>query len=203
MSGIGSLWRRALNLTILLLILLVLSASLNLYMHLRLRLMRSLITNIGYTPHGLWRPPGDEAPELAAKRLDGSPVVIDPKASKLPTVIYVFSPRCSWCDRNLENVKALARASTGHFAFVGLALRSTDLQNYLAESDLGFEVFMEPTWRTLVDYGLGATPTTIIVTPRGRIQAVWQGAYIDRTAREIEAFFDIRLPGLRDSQTFH
>ena len=51
-----------------------------------------------------------------------------------------------------------------------------------------------PSESTVTKYGLGATPTTILISREGKILREWSGAYVGSTKTAIEGYFRVRLP---------
>jgi hypothetical protein len=138
---------------------------------------------------------GAPMPELQLRRLDGTEAKIG-AAGELPTLIYVFSPDCKWCQKNVDNIRAVARAAGGRFRLLGISLSGDRLDSVVSDQ-LGFPVFVQPSADTIRAYRLGATPVTIHLSNAGRVEHVWSGAYAASVAEEIESFARIRLPGLR------
>lgn len=139
---------------------------------------------------------GSTAPRLLAKDLMGNPVEINYQDSEKPTVLYVFTPDCHWCARNLSNIKFVATKAGDRYRFLGLSLGTNNLQPYLAESKLPFEVYQTPPDEVAIAYGLNSTPSTIIVSSQGTILHYWRGAYDEDLHGEVEDVFQLKLPGL-------
>lgn len=141
---------------------------------------------------------GQKAPPLAGLSLNGSPRILNFNGTE-PTVLYFFSRTCRWCEDNWANVRALSKERSGRFRFVGVA-RETDLDAFAKERNLDFEIIggVEPA--TLKAFGFGATPHTIVISAQGHISKEWLGAFQSRKQKSIESFFDVRLPGLSESQ---
>ncbi len=137
--------------------------------------------------------PGMVAPVLEVMTLDGQPRTID--FSRQTTVLYYFSPECGWCEKNWLNVKALIAGTHDSVRFIGLATTS-DVEAYMAERRLGFEVYTGLDLETVRDYGFGGTPQTVVISREGIVEHVWAGAYGERVQREIEKTFGFALPGL-------
>ena len=38
-----------------------------------------------------------------------------------PTLLYVFSPKCHWCELNRPGIEALARSNAGRYRMIGLS----------------------------------------------------------------------------------
>jgi AhpC/TSA family len=113
-----------------------------------------------------------------------------------PTVLYVLSPACKWCERNMQNIKTLAGPHGEAFRFIGLSLDEKNLNEYVAGNHFTFPVYKNPTPDTVRALGLESTPQTIVVSPEGRVLKSWVGAYGDRLRPEVEAYFGMKLPGL-------
>jgi peroxiredoxin len=141
-------------------------------------------------------PIGASVPALEAVDLNKEPVTLEFNGSGVPSVLYVFSPKCRWCDLNLENVKALSRMTDGKYRFIGLSLLDDKLPEYKSQHNIEFPVYAGLSRETRVAYGLGNTPQTIVVSPDGRVLKNWPGAYSKEVAQQVEEFFNVRLPGL-------
>jgi cytochrome c biogenesis protein CcmG/thiol:disulfide interchange protein DsbE len=114
-----------------------------------------------------------------------------------PTVLYVFSPTCAWCRKNLPNIQHLSRRPG--FRFVGVALEERGLAEHLQQSPLGFPVYVRPSEASRAQYSLGPVPQTVVVSADGRVLHNWIGAYTEERLKEIERFFETQLPGLADT----
>src|SRR5436305_7711865 len=79
---------------------------------------------------------GTLAPPINVKGLGGESFSIYYQGNSLPTILYIFSPRCLWCARNLENAKALASRTSDRYRFIALSLLDNDLRAYVAEHDI-------------------------------------------------------------------
>lgn len=144
---------------------------------------------------------GAQLPPLDVRTLGGSAQQLKPAAGK-GLLLYVLSPACGWCDRNVANVKALAAAVTaqGHYDLAGVSLSPKGLAEHLNDNDFGFPVFVaadNPSART---YKLASTPNTLVIAPDGRLEAQYLGAFTAATGAAIEERFGLRLPGLNPSQ---
>jgi hypothetical protein len=65
---------------------------------------------------------GEQVQSFAAKDPWGQIAVLDYYHSTLPTVLYVFTPGCESCARNLSNIKALVSQTTARYRIVGISL---------------------------------------------------------------------------------
>ena len=140
--------------------------------------------------------PGDVMPRLSGRTaLTGKDVVIS-FAGDIPSVLYVLSPVCIWCDRNYENIVALAEGASGRFRFVGISEHAELLPDYLRRHPLPFDVLALDFHD--VDLDLLATPQTVSVGRDGVVVNAWLGVMYGRALAYAEHFFGVRLPGLRD-----
>lgn len=135
---------------------------------------------------------------LKATDLRGKEEVLAFSVVPLPTVLYVFSPSCMWCERNNENINALASQRKDSFRFIGLSLTDEGLASYVESHHLSFPVYRRIAEDSRQILGLGTTPETIVVAPDGKIIKNWIGAFSGGVQPDVEEFFKIKLPGLKE-----
>ncbi len=181
------------------LMLLVLSVSLNVFLALRLHKLTharsDLITSMK-ADRQLRR--GAVVPPITAKHLDGKEGVISYEDTGQPTVLYVFTPPCLWCARNIDNFKTLMGKEGNQYRFIGLSLSDAGLTEYLTKNELRLSVYSGLSPETLKTYKLGSTPQTIVISTGGVVLQDWVGAYVGDQKSQVEAFFQVSLPGLRE-----
>jgi peroxiredoxin len=139
---------------------------------------------------------GVAVPPIKAESLDGREETISTKNSSQPLVIYVFTPQCIWCKRNLANLQMILTQKRDSYRFIALSLTDKDLKQYIAEKQINIPVFFNPGRDAIEQYGLGSTPQTIVVSPDGKVLQNWIGAYVGSQQAEVEKFFGVSLPGL-------
>ena len=161
--------------------LLLMSACLNLF---QLRQLRAIRTDDGLQS-------GSAVPPITASTLDGRRTVI-PVSGELPTMLYVFSPRCGWCDRNRAHIIRLETLLRGRYRFVGISLSGSGLSEYLAAMPLPFPVYQNPSVEVLKAYQMGSTPQTIFLTNDGKVERAWNGAFVAGLKEELEAFLKVK-----------
>jgi peroxiredoxin len=140
---------------------------------------------------------GTTVPPIAAKRVDGQLGVISYEGAERSTVLYIFTPPCSWCARNVDSFKTLADKQSAHYRFIGISLSEQGLPEYVAKNDLKLPVYSGLSPETLKTYKLGTTPQTIVISPEGKVLQDWVGAYMGNQKSQLEAFFNVSLPSLR------
>ncbi len=139
---------------------------------------------------------GTTVPPITAKRLNGDSELISYQGMKQATVLYIFTPTCIWCARNLSNLKTLLDEEGGRYRFIGLSLANDGVAPYVANSDLNVPVYTNLSPETLSAYKLGSTPQTIVISQNGIVLQNWAGAYVGSQKSQVETFFHITLPGL-------
>jgi hypothetical protein len=174
---------------------LVLSVALNVVLAHK---VRSLTEALGVRVGDHLLQVGATAPPITANRLDGQQEVISYGATVHPTVLYIFTPPCTWCARNMDNFKALLGKESGEYRFIALSLSEDTLADYVAKNDLKLPVYTRLSSETLRTYKLGGTPQTIVVSSEGKVLKDWAGAYVGDQKSQVEAFFHVSLPGLRE-----
>lgn len=141
---------------------------------------------------------GSYVKAFSAKAMDENPTTINYSDMGVPTILYIFTPKCSWCLRNIQNIKATAQQTTGRFRLIGVSLSSENLKEYILQHDLTIPIFAEPSDETKTNYKLGGTPQTFIISPEGRVVKIWSGAYMGNLKSEIDNYLQVKLPGLND-----
>ena len=139
---------------------------------------------------------GASLPPIEAKGLDGRAATISYGPDELPTILYVFTPSCGWCRKNLQNIKALAEGTKGKYRVIGLSLSSNNLQEYVTKSDLTFPIYSDLSPGVTSKYRMGGTPQTIVISNEGKLVKEWKGAYMGSTKQQIESQFGLALPGI-------
>ena len=180
-----------------LLVLLFISLGLNLYLGWRVKRDKIAPTAAQVTQR---LSAGVEIQQVRATTLDGKQETISFAGSQKPTVFYVLSPSCVWCERNNENINAIAKEKADNFRFIGLSLANQNLSGYLQSHRFTFPVYANVAPESIAMLGLGVTPQTIIVGPDGRVIKNWVGAYSSSIQPQVEEFFGVRLPGLDPSK---
>jgi peroxiredoxin len=193
-SQIKKYWLRWSHTTILT-ALLVLSVALNLLLAKEVRQSRTMIALLTEKRSLKLN---DEAPPLEATGQDGQSYSISYTESEKPTVLYIFTPDCHWCGRNIDNIKSLANQVKDRYRVFGVSLNQDKLGEYINQNDLNFPVLHSPSDASRLNYNMVATPTTIIVSKEHKVIKIWSGAYSEAHKEEIESFFQINLPGLSE-----
>lgn len=174
--------------TALLMAVLVVSLGMNVYLGLRLR--------GAFAPHIQAIKASDQLPSpLPVLDADGKPTQLAFDSAE-PTVVYLFSPLCGWCKRNEANIKSMAAAAGERYRFVGLSTISENLKDYINQGHVPFPVYILKSEDQANKLGLVGTPTTVLVGHDGKVQRVWEGAYMSGSQKDVEKFFDVKLPGL-------
>jgi len=165
-------------------------------------LIASVVLNIEQARKLAEYKPGEPLPRagtvlraLDAKTLDGREVHLT--LAGQPTIIYYFSPRCGWCEKNWLNAKALQAATSGQYRFIAVSALS-DVKSYALDHELTFDIYTDVSPDTATAFHFSGTPQTIVLSERGVVEATWAGAYLPETAKAIERRFGIVLPGLEN-----
>lgn len=139
--------------------------------------------------------PGDTLPSFAGTTIDGSSVAVNYARM---TVFYIITPECRWCIRNTPNINALAREVGSAFEFIGISLTpaSSELISHVRASQYQFPILTQLPAGALLSLKISGTPQTVVVSTQGQVVRAWTGAFDGRVADDVEAFFNIRLPGL-------
>ncbi|HLG16373.1 MAG TPA: hypothetical protein VJH03_17980 [Blastocatellia bacterium] len=137
---------------------------------------------------------GQALPTIQVGDTYGKPAAIEFIEESKPAILYVFSPECEWCTRNIENIKALADGTNQRYRLVGLSLSSVGLNDYVARYRVNFPVYtILPSDHSGLRSG---TPRTLIVSADGKVLENWFGAYGGELRKRTEQYFQVTLPGV-------
>jgi len=171
------------------LVLLAVSAGVNVLQAQKIKSMR----DSGKPPSSIDR----VAAPVAGFSMAGLPLELAPRGD-VPTVLYYFSPTCSWCDRNWDNIGALVAAANGRYRVVAVST-TRGLREYADTRGLNLDVIEGISENTRQAFGFTSTPHTLVVSTEGVITHEWRGAFTPRIERQIEQLFGIELPGIRSA----
>jgi peroxiredoxin len=137
---------------------------------------------------------------LTVKNKANETVSIDFHKQKLPTILYIFSPSCHWCEKNFKLAVELYNSTKEKYNFVGLSIErdssnSTDISNL---QDIPFPVYSNPSKENYEDYFFRVTPATYVISTDSSVINYWSGAYTENTKPEIEKALSIKLSDLTD-----
>jgi hypothetical protein len=176
-------------------VLLGLSLGLNVYLGIR--------TGLPKPDYPRMPTPGTKLATLIADNLDGASIEIDWASDKRPTLVYVFGPNCSWCWRNLSNIKWLSETRKSSYRFIGLSTTKKGLKEYLARTGIAFPVYVDARHKDGQEFIVNGTPETLVVLPDGTLKEFWPGAFSGHLKEEIESKLHVVLPGLGNAEPTH
>lgn len=131
--------------------------------------------------------------------LDGTAVTLEP-GRDAPTVLYYFRSSCAWCERNWDNVEALAQAAEGRYRVVAISAER-DLKTMAAQRGLTVDIIEGISTASMARYRFSGTPHTVVVDAAGTVAHSWRGAFGSRIQRQVEDVFGVALPGVRPAST--
>lgn len=169
------------------------SLSLNVYFGWSVRRLKR---DAGSPPNSAKLVAGVSVHPIMAVSLAGKQETITYQDNAKPTVVYVFSPSCIWCERNTQNINAIVNLREQSFRFIGLSLVNHDLREYVQSHHFSFPVYQSLDAESIQTLGLGSTPQTLVISPEGRVLKNWTGAFSKSVQAEVEEYFDVHLPGL-------
>jgi len=178
--------------TVFLLIVLTASISLNLTLGMKYRNL------VSPRPTGITT--GVELLTIPVLDKTGAKSLVTLHGNSMSTILYVMSPTCIWCARNLNNIRTLAEHRSTAYRFIGLSTTSDKLTEYLQSTKLPFDVTTIDQSKLPKNIRFDSTPEMILVSSTGRVSKVWTGALEGDRKAQAEAFFHLKLPGLPGSE---
>lgn len=163
-------------------VLFALSLSLNVWQG---ALLRS--RHISYSPHSLSanaaeRTLGGQPRFTHLIDLAGHPTDLRPAHNLL---IYMFSPTCKWCDRNLVCIQDLVQQIAPQYQVIGLVQSPDGVAQYLTRHPLPFQVMVDDDLYDTRALDLQGTPQTVLLV-EGKVVHNWPGAYTGKVKESIQ-----------------
>ncbi len=135
---------------------------------------------------------GTQLPGLDVLDLSGMHVRMEWDSDPRPSIVYLFQPSCVWCNRNLAGEKALAGLKSHRF--LALSLTRSGLKEYVDKNQFSFQIYSTKDLKSIQALKPIGTPLTIVVAHGGRVEAVFPGAYTEKSVSALEKTFGIRVP---------
>jgi len=137
---------------------------------------------------------GRAVPPASVVDQTGKPVTLQYKGT--PTVLFIISSGCGWCEQNSSGVAVLAEKVGARYRFVALSVTPKGAVDY--RKRLVFPVYAIPdphadSWEA---YALGPTPTLMVISGDAKIVRVWSGSLAGDRKASVEEFFGVKLPDI-------
>lgn len=172
------------------LILLVFSVGLNFVLAEEIKGLRR---NIGKLKSETSIKPGDSVPDISGVSPERVETIFRFKDDTRSTVVYFFSPRCSWCVKNRELFAKLHSSQKDRFRWVAVSLDTTNVEEFVRESNMAMPVLSQVPDEVLDSYKIEGTPQTFVVASDGRVLKKWVGSFTGSVGAEMESFFGSSL----------
>ena len=119
---------------------------------------------------------GGQAAPILGMDPQGRPRVITLARDGRKTVIFVLSPSCGPCNLNWPNWRELLRSKELSFHPVFVDLSDEITHSYMSSHGIAdTDLVTHLRGKSVLAYGLGYTPETIVVDRNGRIERIWSG----------------------------
>jgi hypothetical protein len=139
---------------------------------------------------------GETVADIDLKDPWGNPARLAWRADPRPTFVYVFSPSCVWCTRNLQGIITVTKQQRS-YRMIGLSTTNQGLSEYVKAHDLGMPVYHLENKQNRRTLKISATPSAFLISPAGVVRKVWLGAWTGHAGEEIGALFGVVLPPIQ------
>lgn len=137
---------------------------------------------------------GDEVPDLAFTRFDGSTASLrDYDGTAL--LVNFFASTCLPCRREMPGIEALSHQYADELRVLGLAVndRLEDAQQLVEDTGVTYDLGLDPKSEVLLRLGGVALPTTVLISSDGVVVGMHTG---DLKQDALQKFIEDRLhPG--------
>jgi len=144
---------------------------------------------------GLWAV-GTVAPPLGVDSDNGERKWLEWEDRTRPMVLYVYSPKCRWCERNVGSLRSLVAQASGRFDVIGISvLRDEGRRTYLIDRGIPMPAFFFKSGAMQQGYRFGQTPQTIVVGAKGVVLANWV-PYTSDIQLNIRSILGVTVPAV-------
>lgn len=171
----------------------LLAASLGLNLFLGVKLNRGPV--VATPAEGFKK--GDVIPPTKVKSMEGREEVIGFVGSR-PSIVYVFSPSCGWCNRNMPALESLESSVGSNYRFIGVAIAQMGAAEFVERHHVRFPTYFLSTANDPFATKVPAVPQTLLVSEKGVVLETWSGAYMGLAKLAIESYFNVTLKPLEE-----
>ncbi len=152
-----------------------------------------LLSRASQAPAPSLRQPTESAVGTTVQTLDGhtptgSPTSLTLADGNRRTVVFVYSPQCRWCKQTWPLFQRIAANHRKEFRFLAVCLSEGS-----AAFPADFEVLAQPSRDSLSRLRVTSVPATFVISPSGRVEKAWAGAYRGGVGKDITSFFAVSL----------
>lgn len=138
--------------------------------------------------------PGDVVPPLRGVDSYGNQFTLQYSGSASRTLLFVFSPHCGWCEKNMPNWRSIVDgADRNQLRIVAVSTVTSDAKDYTEGIHLASVptiVDLEPGDKDI--YRLTSTPQTILIDSSGRVERIWVGALTEEQMKDFRSFVEAK-----------
>lgn len=133
---------------------------------------------------------GDTVYAFRGLGLDGERTLIDAKNEMGKTLFFMFSTRCQFCVKNVEQWNWIMKQSAGlKVDITGICINSLDrTKEFASRVGVSFPTFSIVNDSVSIRHlRLDVVPQTVLIDSLGRVLRVWGGLLSDKRAKEVVA----------------
>jgi peroxiredoxin len=139
---------------------------------------------------------GTVVPPISGMDINNNKFALDYGNDPRKTVMLVFSPRCSFCTKNMPNWAAIAKGlDRKSYRIVAVSIFAEGVKEYVGEHKLAdVPIIAEVDPKARVSYEMNVTPETILIDSRGKVEKIWTGVLYTDERAEVERLLGLKLP---------
>jgi peroxiredoxin len=133
---------------------------------------------------------GDTVYAFQALGLDGKGTLFDPRKGKGKTLLFMFSARCPFCARNVEQWNWIVEQTAGmEVSITGLCIDSLDRTGeFVSRHGVAFATFSILNDSVLIRrLKFDIVPQTLLIDSTGRVVLAWGGLLSEKRSKEVVA----------------
>ncbi|MCL6563618.1 MAG: TlpA family protein disulfide reductase [Firmicutes bacterium] len=126
---------------------------------------------------------GQPAPNFTLTTASGQTVSLSALRGH-PVILNFWATWCPWCKQEIPAFEALKRQYGSRIALYGVDIQETPatVSGWLKSHPLNYPILLDTSGGVAADYAVQAVPTTVFISPSGKIAAIHLGAFSDQQA---------------------
>jgi peroxiredoxin len=134
---------------------------------------------------------GAAAPTFSLPAIDGGSISLA-RLRGHAVLINFWASWCPYCRAETESLVTL-HSACDRLTVLGVAVEAPEnrVVRFATHAGIGYPILMDPSGSVAMRYGATYLPTSVLITPEGRIAWIHHGAFI--TADQARALVDNRL----------
>lgn len=124
---------------------------------------------------------GDIPPDFTLATTSGQKITLSSLRGH-PVWLNFWATWCPWCKKEIPIIEQFKTRYGNRLDIYGVDVQqaSPTVSAYMTQKKMNYPVLLDTTGQVSATYGVTGLPMSVFINAQGRIQAVYQGAFLDK-----------------------